>query len=215
MIEKIFILIGPPGSGKGTLSDYVVKNFPDYIHLAPGDIFRDNIRNNTPLGQEIKTTIEKGLLVSNIIVSKIMKDAIFTSGKKNIILDGYPRSVEQNESFLKMMNLQPTVKIHAIFINITNELILKRLVNRIICSKCGEVYNTILLTPKVKNVCDKCHGILVKRSDDNQTTILDRIKVFYDQTDVITNYYRQAKLLTTINGNVPYNQFLTQAKGIF
>jgi adenylate kinase len=183
------IIFGPPGSGKGTYASRLqVKLGLDVI--AMGDIFREIIKEDTPLGKKVRTYVEKGALVPDEIVIEVLKQRLgrVKSGK-GFVLDGFPRTVDQAEA------LDRIVKIDVVIQLIVPEwIIVERLSTRRICRKCGEVYNVRYLKPKVEGVCDKCGGLLYQRSDDTEKVIRDRIQVYERQTQPILKHYKEKNL---------------------
>ena len=160
------IIFGAPGSGKGTYASRLQSKLNADV-IAMGDIFREILKENTPLGKKVKGYVEKGSLVPDDVVIEVLKQHLSkTSSKKGFILDGYPRTIDQAKT------LEKIVKIDAIIQLIVPEwIIIERLSTRRICKNCGEVYNINYLKPKVENVCDKCGGPLYQRSDDTPKVI--------------------------------------------
>jgi adenylate kinase len=193
-----FIIFGAPGSGKGTYASRLQSKLGADV-IAMGDIFREILKENTPLGKKVKGYVEKGSLVPDDVVIEVLKQHLpKTSSKKGFILDGYPRTIDQAKT------LEKIVKIDAIIQLIVPEwIIIERLSTRRICKNCGEVYNINYLKPKVENVCDKCGGPLYQRSDDTPKVIKDRIQVYERQTQPLVEYYKEK--------HVPFVDFKTES----
>ena len=193
-----FIIFGAPGSGKGTYASRLQSKLGADV-IAMGDIFREILKENTPLGKKVKGYVEKGSLVPDDVVIEVLKQHLSkTSSKKGFILDGYPRTIDQAKT------LEKIVKIDAIIQLIVPEwIIIERLSTRRICKNCGEVYNINYLKPKVENVCDKCGGPLYQRSDDTPKVIKDRIQVYERQTQPLVEYYKEK--------HVPFVDFKTES----
>ena len=156
-----FIFLGPPGAGKGSLAVKVAEDYK-IPHISTGDIFRANIKNQTPLGIKVKAIIDSGSLVSDDLTCELVKDRISQPDCKNgFILDGFPRTIPQAEMFVSICPDVAVVNFQA-----ADELVIKRLSTRRVCRSCGANYNVINLPPKVEGVCDKCGGEIYQRDDD-------------------------------------------------
>jgi len=194
------ILLGPPGSGKGTQA----KKMVDRYHLpqiSTGDILRAALKEKTPLGLEAKQYMDQGKLVPDEVVVGIVRDRLKASDcQGGFILDGFPRTVPQAEALettLKAMNRGIG---HVISIEVANAELLKRLGGRRTCRNCGAMYHLVFDPPKKKGVCDTCGGELYQRADDQEKTIRERLKVYDKQTAPLIQYYRGKGLLRAIDG---------------
>jgi adenylate kinase len=183
------IIFGPPGSGKGTYASRLQSRLGVAV-IAMGDIFREILKEDTPLGKKVKGYVEKGLLVPDDIVIDVLKQRLAEVPKdKGFILDGYPRTIDQAEV------LEGIVKINVILLQMVPDwIIIERLSSRRICRICGAVYNIRFLKPKADGVCDKCGGSLYQRSDDNPEVIKRRIQVYQEQTSPILQHYKEKKV---------------------
>jgi adenylate kinase len=192
------IIFGAPGSGKGTYASRLQSRL-DVDVIATGDIFREIMKEDTPLGRKVKGYVEKGLLVPDEVVVEVLRQRLAKIPKeKGFILDGYPRTIEQAK------NLEKIVKIDVVIqLIVPDWIIIERLSTRRICKNCGEVYNVRYLKPKIEGVCDKCGGQLYQRSDDTSEVIKKRIGVYERQTQPILEHYRE-------NG-VPIIDFKTES----
>lgn len=179
------IIFGAPGSGKGTYASRLQSKLGVDV-IATGDIFRENLKANTPLGKKIKSYVEKGLLVPDDIVIDVLKQRLTkVQKKKGFILDGYPRTIKQAEI------LEGIAKIDVIFLQMVPDwIIVERLSSRRICKNCSAVYNIRFLKPRVEGLCDKCGGALYQRSDDQPDVIKRRIKVYQEQTSPLLQHYK-------------------------
>lgn len=195
----ILILLGAPGSGKGTQAGRIsdMYNIP---HISTGDIFRKNIKEGTDLGRKAKEYIDKGLLVPDMVTNGIVEDRLAEADCVNgFILDGYPRTTAQAEmldSVLKGLNVTADV---ALNINVPDENVIGRLSGRSMC-RCGETYHTDYKPPIKEGVCDKCGQDLYVREDDKPETVGKRLKEYHEKTSPIINYYRDAGILIDIDG---------------
>jgi adenylate kinase len=183
------VIFGPPGSGKGTYASRLQTQL-DLDVIATGDILREIMKDESPLGKTVKSYVEKGQLVPDEVVVQVLKQRISRpSSKKGFILDGFPRTIEQAKALEKLTKIDAVIKLI-----VPEWIIIERLSSRRICKKCGAVYNTRFLKPKVEGICDKCGGPLYQRSDDTPQVIKDRIAVYEKQTEPILRYYSEKKI---------------------
>jgi len=187
---SFILFLGPPGSGKGTQAARF-ETALGYQILATGDLLRAEIKNNTQIGQNAKSIIEKGQLVSDEIMLLIIKNAMVPMLDKNsnILLDGYPRTIGQAKSLDNMLKIirQPLFKIF--YFDVLLEEVVRRIARRTICSKCGASYHDQFCQPINKGLCDKCEGKLIRRPDDSAENATIRFKVYMDQTAPLLDYY--------------------------
>ncbi len=195
------VLLGPPGAGKGTVADKVVTKY-NLPHISTGDIFRENIKNETELGKRAKSFMDKGELVPDSLVIEIALDRIGKDDCKNgFLLDGFPRTVEQAEALSKYLE-ENSDKLDAVInINAPKELLMFRMVGRRLCRSCAKIYHTTNMPPMVENVCDVCGGELYQRADDVEETVENRIDVYESQTKPLIDYYSEKNELTSIDGS--------------
>lgn len=189
------ILVGPPGSGKGSLSNILIKEH-QYIQFSTGDMFRQISKNpTTVLEKEIKNIMMEGKLISDEITNKLINAHIIKAKEKNqyFILDGYPRTIEQAEYLKSIFDIDLVL-----YISINEELAVKRISGRISCPKCKSIYNTFFSPPKINNKCDKCNTTLTKRKDDNQKIATERYKVYEEKTAPLIKFYQAENKLITI-----------------
>jgi adenylate kinase len=179
-------IFGPPGSGKGTYASRLHTRLGIEV-IATGDILRDIMKEDTPLGRKVKGFVEKGHLVPDDVVIQVLKQRLHkSSGEKGFILDGFPRTIEQAKALEKLVKIDGVI-----LLTVPDWIIIERLSSRRICKSCGEVYNLRFLKPKMGGICDKCGGQLYQRSDDMPDVIKDRIKVYERQTEPILQYYKE------------------------
>jgi adenylate kinase len=179
------IIFGAPGSGKGTYASRLKEKLNVEV-IATGDIFREMIKADTPLGRRVREYVEKGLLVPDDVTLEVLKQSLAKIPRsKGFILDGYPRTILQAEALDKI------AKIDAIIHLIVPEwIIVERLSSRRICKNCGAIYNILFLKPKKDMICDNCGGPLYQRPDDTPEVIRRRIEVYEKQTQPLLDYYR-------------------------
>lgn len=193
------VLLGAPGSGKGTLAADLVR-FYGLPHISTGDIFRQNIKEKTPLGQTASQYINKGALVPDEVTIAMVADRLsHPSCAAGFMLDGFPRTVAQAEALaaiLASMNKSLTAVIN---LDVKEQTIIDRLSCRRVCANCGRGYNIVSIPSKVEGICDVCGGKLVQRDDDKPETVIERLQTYRRQTEPLIDYYRQLGLLVTID----------------
>ena len=188
------VLLGAPGSGKGTQASRICGKY-GIPHISTGDIFRENIKNQTPIGLEAKGYIDKGQLVPDEVTVKIVADRISKDDCKNgYLLDGFPRTIAQAEKLDEIAKITAVVDI-----DVDTAKLTKRITGRRICSKCGESYHVDFIG-NVK-ACAKCGGELYVRADDNEETVQSRLKVYFAQTEPLISYYKQKGILRSVDGD--------------
>ena len=194
------IMMGAPGAGKGTIAAQMEERF-SIPHISSGDIFRENIKNETELGKIAKDYIYKGKLVPDDITINMMIDTLESDKCKNgFILDGFPRTLVQAEGLDKALEKSGKRVELIILVDATNEQIVDRLSGRRVCGKCGATYHTVNMPTKVDGVCDKCGGEVTQRKDDTAEVILDRLKTYDEQTKPLIDYYMSKGLLKKVPG---------------
>ena len=195
------IMLGAPGTGKGTIGNEICEKY-NLTHLATGDIFRDEIKRETPLGKKANEYISKGELVPDEVTITMVEGKL--DEMKDVLLDGFPRTIAQAEALKEYLNKNNKNITAVINLNVPDEDIIKRTSSRVICSnkECGASYNTIFMPPKVEGICDKCGSPLIKRKDDNPETIKERLNVYYKNTQPLIDYYEKEGLLESIDINI-------------
>lgn len=194
------ILMGLPGAGKGTQASEIVKKFP-IPHISTGDMFRKAIKDETDLGKEAKSYMDRGELVPDEVTVGIVKERISEDdAKKGFLLDGFPRTIEQAESLNNIMSELDRNIDAVINIEVPEEELMNRLTGRRICEKCGTTYHLVFNPPKVDGVCDIDGGKLYQRKDDNPETVSNRLSVNVKQSKPILEYYDEKGVLKNIDG---------------
>lgn len=197
------IFLGAPGSGKGTQSALLSKKL-GIPAISTGDIIRGILKSGGDKAEVLKSYTENGKLVPDDLVIELLKSRLSNPDcSKGYILDGFPRTVAQAKALENM-----GIKIDTVIdINVEDDLICKRMLSRLVCPKCGSVFNSATeMKPKVQNICDNCGAELIQRKDDTEETIRTRLKVYKEQTLPLRNYYSSKKILKTVDGGAPISQ---------
>lgn len=205
-----FIFLGPPGAGKGSLAVKVAEEYK-IPHISTGDIFRANIKAQTPLGVKVKAIIDSGSLVSDELTFELVKDRLSQADCKNgYILDGFPRTIPQAEMLESLVS-----DIKVVNFVIKDDIVIRRLSTRRVCKSCGANYNVLTLKPKVEGVCDKCGGELYQRDDDKQESILHRMDVYREQTEPLIQFYMEKGKITDLDASIETDVLLKKFEEIF
>jgi len=203
---KYLILLGAPGAGKGTQATTLREQF-GLAHISSGDLFRENVSKQTPLGVLAKSYMDKGELVpDDVTIQMVMERIGRPDCAKGVVFDGFPRTAAQAEA-LKNALAQQKKKINAVLlVKVRDELLVERLTSRWICPTCGSVYNVLSNPPKVSGICDKDGGTLGQRNDDKPETVKNRLSVYHTQTAPLIEYYTAAGLLRKVDGEQKIEQ---------
>ena len=213
--KRVIILMGPPGSGKGTQAARITKEL-GIPHISTGDLFRENISQNTPLGNRAKEYMNAGKLVPDELVLEMLMDRISRpDSAKGYLLDGFPRTIPQAEALDKALNGQ--AQIVAISLEVPDESIIKRMSGRLICKQCSTIYNKYFSPSTKEGICDKCGGELYQRPDDKPEVVKERLRVYHDQTEPLIAYYGKKGVLHKVDGeqdpDTVYSQIMKILQG--
>lgn len=193
------ILLGPPGTGKGTIAQYVVDKY-NIKQISSGDLLRQHVKEGTSIGKAVEAVMKKGKLVDDEIVTNLIVDKIQKNLEKGFILDGYPRNIRQADILDTILN-ENDIKIDLVLdIDTDEEVIFKRLTARRQCEKCKAIYG-LDVPPKKEGVCDKCGGKLIIRKDDTPKVVASRLELYRNITAPVNDYYKNKGTVKTINGN--------------
>jgi adenylate kinase len=197
------IMLGAPGAGKGTQAQMIADKY-SVPHISTGDIFRANIKNGTELGMEAKKYMDQGLLVPDELTVKILLDRVAGDDCENgYVLDGFPRTIPQAQVLDKALTELNDGIDYAIDVDVPDENIVKRMSGRRACLACGATYHIEHVPPKKEGICDRCGKELVLRDDDKPETVLNRLKVYHEQTQPLIDFYSKKGVLRTVDGTKP------------
>ena len=193
------ILLGPPGSGKGTQAKMIAEKYK-VKHISTGDILRENVRNGTPLGVEAKKFMDSGKLVPDSLLIDIIKDRLAKPDvKAGWMLDGYPRTTPQAEALDKILpGLGQKIDV-VLNVDVPDAELIKRVTGRRMC-KCGTTYHVQFNPPKVAGKCDACGADLYQRADDTEATVKERLQAYHAQTQPLIDFYNKRGIVANING---------------
>ena len=187
------ILLGSPGSGKGTIAQYLKEHF-HYKHLSTGDLFRKEISKKSPLGTQLAAILDSGKLVDDDTVTQLLQQNIPKIPQK-ILIDGFPRTLRQAQKLQEFWKVQMVIQI-----NISQETALKRIKGRLRCTQCGLLYNLYFKPPCQEAICDQCQSPLSRRNDDTEKVIRERLHIYQVTNVKLQAFYSQQKLLFEIDG---------------
>lgn len=201
------ILMGLPGAGKGTQAQFIVDKY-QIPHISTGDMFREAISNETPMGLKAKEYTDKGNLVPDEVTNGIVKDRLAKSDTEDgFLLDGYPRTLEQADALSDMSEELAKPLDAVINIDVDPKILTDRLTGRFICKNCGATYHKIYHMPKVENTCDVCgHHEFYQREDDKPEAVKNRLDVNIKMNTPLISYYKDRDLLFNVDGNKDINE---------
>ncbi len=207
MIKSI-ILLGAPGAGKGTNAKKICAklNIP---HISTGDMFREAIKNKTPLGELANSYISQGLLVPDEVTIGLVKERLSKDDcKEGFLLDGFPRTIPQAEALEEIGTELKRPVNYVINIVVPENVLVERITGRRVCKSCGAPYHVKNMPPKVDGVCDLCGGELMQRKDDNIETLKARLDEYHHNTTPLVKFYANANLLHEVDGTLPLDKIL-------
>lgn len=208
------VFLGPPGVGKGTQARRLAEEY-NWPQIATGDILREAVAQETPLGLRAKEYMERGDLVPDEIVVGIVKERLAEPDAQNgFILDGFPRTVNQAQELEAELSSFGSGIDAVVFFKVSEKEILRRLTGRRICKSCGALYHIVYSPPLNKGKCDRCGGELYQRSDDSEDTVRRRMEVYLAQTAPLISYYRSRGILWEVNGEQNPDQVYRQLKEV-
>lgn len=209
------IIMGLPGAGKGTQAERIIDTY-GIPHISTGDMFRAAMKNETALGLEAKSYIDKGELVPDVVTNGIVKERLAQPDtEKGFLLDGFPRTIEQTHALSEILQKLEKSIDAVINIHVEEDVLVERLAGRFICRTCGATYHKVNNAPKVEGTCDRCGGHdFYQREDDKPATVKNRLAVNVKNSEPILKFYDNANLLHTIDGNRKIDEVFDDVKNI-
>ena len=190
------ILFGKPASGKGTMAEMMIKEY-GFVSISAGELLRQEAKKDTEKSKEINTYLKQGKLVPDRLILDLIKQKVNSYKDKNIIFDGFPRTLEQGKRLAEFMNID-----YVLHFEVPDELVIRRISGRRQCPKCGKLYNIYTeMKPKNKGVCDIDNTPLIQRTDDTKEVALQRLKIYREQTLPLLKYYREKKIVYDIDSS--------------
>lgn len=206
------VLLGAPGSGKGTQAKLLASEF-GLMHVAPGDIFRAEIRSGTELGRLVESILARGELVDDATTVRVIDTRLSSEeAKHGFVLDGFPRTISQAEALDRILSGRGESLDLAVGLEVDEDAILKRARSRRVCGLCGKPYNIAIQPPKTAGKCDDCGGDLMTRKDDLEDTVRERLAVYREFTEPLSDYYEEKGLLEVVCGEGEVNEVFLRIK---
>lgn len=207
----ILVFLGPPGAGKGTQAKLLSQRM-GFLHLSTGDLLREAVKNQTPLGKKAKEYMDRGELVPDELIVQLIEETMPKDG--NVILDGFPRTVNQALALEEMLKGKGEKISKVLFFDVPDEVIIDRLSGRRVCSKCGAVYHVKYNPPKVEGACDLCGGSLVQRDDDREEVVKKRLEVYRKQTQPLIEFYQDRGIIYRLDAEKGVEELFEEVKGL-
>jgi len=196
------VFLGAPGAGKGTQAAIISKRL-SLAHIASGDLFREAVEKGTELGKKVKDYLEKGVLVPDEVTIELVSERLNEPDcHMGCIFDGFPRTLAQAQALDRILAKRGNAVDKVVYIEVPEEELLKRLSGRWVCRRCQAPYHEVSSPPKVPGICDKCGGELYQRPDDRVETVKERLKVYFEQTVPLLDYYQAQGKLVRVDGKL-------------
>lgn len=212
----IYILLGPPGVGKGTLAEPLCERF-GFLHISTGDILRDEVRRGTDLGRRAKSFMDSGALVPDdlicaMVAGRLQEDEV---RRRGCLLDGFPRTLPQAEAFDRLVAGGAPPVDRVLLLEADEGLLIRRLTARRVCGRCKAVFNVLFSPPRQEGICDQCGGPLEQRRDDTEETARERLRVYARQTEPLIRFYEGRGLVLRVDASRPRDEvFRTVCKAL-
>lgn len=209
-----FILLGPPGAGKGTQAAVIKEKF-SIAHISTGDILRANVKNGTDLGKKARTYMDSGKLVPDDLIIAMVKDRLQEKDcTLGFLLDGFPRTVSQAEALDELVDVLDVELDAVILLDVPDQVVIERLSGRRMCRSCGSIFHVSFNPSSKGDICDKCGGEIYQRDDDREEVIRNRLKVYHDQTAPLIKYYENKGILRTVDASESSDNVLAMIESL-
>ena len=192
------VFLGPPGAGKGTQAKRLAREM-GLKHISTGDILREAVKNQTPLGKKAKEFMDRGELVPDELIVALIEEVMPPGG--GVILDGFPRTIAQAEALDKMLSKKGMKVDKVLLFEVSDDVVVERLSGRRVCPSCGAVYHIKFNPPKEDQICDRCGTKLIQREDDKEEVIRNRLDVYRKQTEPLIEYYKDKGILIKLDAS--------------
>ncbi len=213
--QKVLVLLGPPGAGKGTQASLLTKAYA-LLHISTGDMLREAIKDGSQVGRRVQDYMNKGELVPDAIVTEVVIDRMAKpDASGGVILDGYPRTRVQAESLDSSLKEKGQKLDMVLYFKTSEEVAVSRLSGRRVCPKCLKNYHLTNIPPKQEGICDKCGIELMLREDDKPETVKNRLHVYHKSTRDLIDYYRGKGLLREVNGDLTAEELFDEISVLF
>jgi adenylate kinase len=209
-----FILLGPPGAGKGTQAAVIKEKF-SIAHISTGDILRANVKNGTDLGKKARTYMDSGKLVPDDLIIAMVKDRLQEKDcTLGFLLDGFPRTVSQAEALDELVDALDVKLDAVILLDVPDNVVIERLSGRRMCRNCGSIFHVSFNPSSRGDICDKCGGEIYQRDDDREEVIRNRLKVYHEQTAPLIEYYENEGILRTVDASESSDNVLAMIESL-
>ncbi len=210
-MKKNLVFLGPPGAGKGTQAKMLSKDL-GLVHISTGDLLREAVKNQTPLGKKAKEYMDRGELVPDDLIIALIEEVMPEGG--GVILDGFPRTVAQAEALDSMLQRKGLKLDGVVLFDVPDDVVVERLSGRRICPSCGAVYHIKYNPPKNDELCDRCSVKLVQREDDREEVVRRRLEVYRKQTAPLIEYYERKGILIRLDASKEIEEVYQELKRV-
>ena len=210
-MKKNLVFLGPPGAGKGTQAKRLANDL-GLVHISTGDILREAVKNQTPLGKKAKEYMDRGELVPDDLIIALIEEVMPPEG--GVIFDGFPRTIAQAEALDRMLSRKGLKLDAVVLFDVPDEVVVERLSGRRVCPSCGAVYHIKFNPPKEDEICDRCGAKLIQREDDREEVVRNRLEVYRKQTAPLIEYYEGKGILIRLDASKDIEEVYQQLRKV-
>ncbi len=210
-MKKNLVFLGPPGAGKGTQAKRLANDL-GLVHISTGDILREAVKNQTPLGKKAKEYMDRGELVPDDLIIALIEEVMPPEG--GVIFDGFPRTIAQAEALDRMLSRKGLKLDAVVLFDVPDEVVVERLSGRRVCPSCGAVYHIKFNPPKEDEICDRCGTKLIQREDDREEVVRNRLEVYRKQTAPLIEYYEGKGILIRLDASKDIEEVYQQLRKV-